>query len=371
MYDLIIKNARTLDHQPIEIGIESGEISALSAEIIAESREIFDTKGQFISAGWIDAHVHCYENMSLYYDYPDEVGVKNGVTTIVDAGSTGENNIREFYELTKKSKTNVYALLNISRDGIVHQDELADLSKVDETKNLERIKELSEFIIGIKARMSKSVIGQNGVKPLVMAKALQKKAHLPLMVHIGTAPVALEELMTYLESCDIVTHCFNGKDNGILDKSGQIKEFAKKAYEAGIHFDIGHGTDSFNFQVAKQAKAENILADSISTDIYSRNRLNGPVYNLATTMEKLMCVGYSLEQVIHRVTKAPAKALRLSRKGNLSVGFDADITIFQVTDDADKQLIDSNQETVKTSVQIKPTAAVIAGKVYEIEKEKI
>ncbi len=108
-----------------------------------------------------------------------------------------------------------------------------------------------------------------------------------------------------------------------------------------------------------------------STDIYSRNRLNGPVYNLATTMEKLMCVGYSLEQVIHRVTKAPAKALRLSRKGNLSVGFDADITIFQVTDDADKQLIDSNQETVKTSVQIKPTAAVIAGKVYEIAKEKI
>ena len=162
MYDLIIKNARTLDHQPIEIGIESGKISALSTEIIAESREIFDAKGQFISAGWIDAHVHCYENMSLYYDYPDEVGVKNGVTTIVDAGSTGENNIREFYELTKKSKTNVYALLNISRDGIVHQDELADLSKVDETKNLERIKELSEFIIGIKARMSKSVIGQNG-----------------------------------------------------------------------------------------------------------------------------------------------------------------------------------------------------------------
>ena len=215
MYDLIIKNARTLDHQPIEIGIESGKISALSTEIIAESREIFDAKGQFISAGWIDTHVHCYENMSLYYDYPDEVGVKNGVTTIVDAGSTGENNIREFYELTKKSKTNVYALLNISRDGIVHQDELADLSKVDETKNLERIKELSEFIIGIKARMSKSVIGQNGVKPLVMAKALQKKAHLPLMVHIGTAPVALEELMTYLESCDIVTHCFNGKDNGI------------------------------------------------------------------------------------------------------------------------------------------------------------
>ena len=116
-----------------------------------------------------------------------------------------------------------------------------------------------------------------------------------------------------------------------------------------------------------QAKAENILANSISTDIYSRNRLDGPVYNLATTMEKLMYVGYSLEQVIHRVTQTPAKALRLGSKGELVVGYDADITLFKVTDDRSKQLIDSNQETVKTSVQIQPTAAIIAGKVYEID----
>ena len=367
MYDLIIKNARTLDHQAIDVAIKDGKISEICAAITAESQEVFDAKGQFISAGWIDAHVHCYEKMSLYYDYPDEVGVKNGVTTIVDAGSTGENNIDEFYKIAKKSKTNVYALLNISKDGIVFQDELADLTKVNEAKNLERIQELSEFIIGIKARMSKSVIGQNGVRPLIMAKALQKKANLPLMVHIGTAPVELEELVSCLDAGDIVTHCFNGKDNGILDRAGRIKDFAKKAYEAGVHFDIGHGTESFNFRVAMQAKSENILANSISTDIYSRNRLDGPVYNLATTMEKLMYVGYSLEQVIHRVTQTPAKALRLGNKGELTVGYDADITLFKVTDDRSKQLIDSNQETVKTSVQIQPTAAIIAGKVYEID----
>ena len=95
MYDLIIKNARTLDHQAIDVAIKDGKISEICAAITAESQEVFDAKGQFISAGWIDAHVHCYEKMSLYYDYPDEVGVKNGVTTIVDAGSTGENNIDE------------------------------------------------------------------------------------------------------------------------------------------------------------------------------------------------------------------------------------------------------------------------------------
>ncbi|MGX6990522.1 amidohydrolase/deacetylase family metallohydrolase [Pseudolactococcus reticulitermitis] len=371
MYDLIIKNARTLENAPVEIAITAGKITAIAPEIRDKAKDYFDAQGDFVSAGWIDAHVHCYENMTLYYDYPDEVGVKNGVTTIVDAGSTGENNIKDFREMARKVKTNVYALMNISKDGIVSQDELADLTKVNEAKNLERIAELDDFIIGIKARMSKSVIGQNGVKPLIMAKELQKKTDLPLMVHIGSAPVELEELMLYLEAGDIVTHCFNGKDNGILDQNGQIKDFAKKAYETGVHFDIGHGTDSFNFQVAFQAKSEAILADSISTDIYARNRLNGPVYNLATTMEKLIYVGYSLKQVVDRVTKTPAEALRLKTKGQLAVGFDADLTFFQVKNGGNKVLEDSNQEMVETTVQIQPTAAVIAGTLYEIESEKI
>lgn len=366
MYDLIIKHARTLDNQPIEVAVTAGKIVKISTLINGSTHELFDAKGQLISAGWIDAHVHCYEKMSLYYDYPDEVGIKNGVTTIVDAGSTGENNIREFYDIAKLAKTNVYALLNISKDGIVFQDELADLSKVNATKNLARIQELPEFIIGIKARMSKSVIGENGVKPLILAKALQKEADLPLMVHIGTAPVALEELMAYLTPGDIVTHCFNGKDNGILDQSGHIKDFAKKAYASGVHFDIGHGTESFNFQVAKQAKSENILADSISTDLYSRNRLDGPVYNLATTMEKLMVVGYSLSQVIERVTKAPAKALKLTHKGQLAVGYDADITVFEINEQASKALVDSNQRRVETTVTIQPSAAIVGGKVYRV-----
>lgn len=366
MYDLIIKHARTVDGQSIEVAVTSGKIKKIANVIEAKAQNIVDAKGQFISAGWIDAHVHCYEKMSLYYDYPDEVGIKNGVTTIVDAGSTGENNIREFYDIAKQAKTNVYALLNISKDGIVYQDELSDLSKVNATKNLARIQELPEFIVGIKARMSKSVIGENGVKPLILAKALQKEADLPLMVHIGTAPVALEELLTYLTPGDIVTHCFNGKDNGILDQSGHIKDFAKKAYASGIHFDIGHGTESFNFQVAMQAKSENILADSISTDIYSRNRLDGPVYNLATTMEKLMYVGYSLAQVIERVTAAPAKALQLTHKGQLAVGYDADITIFEINERLSKALVDSNQRRVETAVTIQPSIAIVGGKVYRI-----
>ena len=86
----------------------------------------------YLSAGWIDDHVHCYEKMNLYYDYPDQIGVQKGVTTVIDAGTTGAENIRDFYQLTKSVKTNVYALMNISKWGIVEQDELADLTKIQE-----------------------------------------------------------------------------------------------------------------------------------------------------------------------------------------------------------------------------------------------
>jgi dihydroorotase len=255
--------------------------------------------------------------------------------------------------------------MNISKNGIIKQDELADLSNINLEKNLERIQELPEFIIGLKARMSKSVIGLNGVKPLIMAKDLQHKIQLPLMIHIGTAPVELAELFSYLEAGDIVTHCFNGKHNGILSEDGGIKPFAKTAYESGIHFDIGHGTDSFNFKVATAAKKENIIADSISTDTYFRNRINGPVYNLATTMEKLLTVGYSLEEVLLRVTETPASALGLKNKGQLKENFDADLTFFAI-EEGEKELIDSNGNKVETSKKIVPKMVFINGERFLI-----
>ena len=196
MLDLKIINGKSVTNEPLEIGIKNSKIVEVGQEVLSTAKEILDVKGQFISAGWIDSHVHCYEKMNLYYDYPDEIGVKTGVTSVIDAGSSGEHNITEFYELAKKAKTNIFALMNISKFGIVEQDELADLEKINEANNIARINELSDFIIGIKARMSKTVVGENNIIPLEMAKKLQSKfERLPLMVHIGSAPPKLDEIL--------------------------------------------------------------------------------------------------------------------------------------------------------------------------------
>lgn len=333
MFDLLIKNGKTIEGNRIEIAVKNGKIVEIGNSLVNEAREAIDlAEKSYISAGWIDAHVHCFEKMNLYFDFPDIIGVESGVKTVIDAGTTGAENIGEFYQLAKEAKTNVYALINISKWGIVEQDELADLSKIRIDLIAEALKKYDNFIVGFKARMSKTVIGNNGILPLEKAKEIQTLyPDFPLMVHIGSAPPQLEDTLSYLGNGDIVTHCFNGKENGIYDsKTNKKKDFIWDNYQRGIIFDIGHGTDSFNFNVAEAAFSEGMKANTISTDIYSRNRINGPVYDLATTLEKLRIVGYTWEEIIERVTSAPAKALKLEGKGMLARGYDADFTIFDI-----------------------------------------
>ncbi len=369
MVDLIIKNGRDVLGNPLEISIKDGKIVKLAERIEDESKDVLNlTQGDIISAGWIDAHVHCYEKMTLYYDSPDEIGVSCGVTSVIDAGSTGESNIQDFYEITRDAKTNVYALLNISTQGIVKQDELADLRKVDNVKNLERIQALADFIVGIKARMSRTVVGKNNTIPLVMAKELQKQCdHLPLMVHVGSAPPKLEDVLEILDKGDVVTHCYNGKDNGILDHDGSIKPFCWDAYRKGIYFDVGHGTDSFSQDVAKHAFDEGFICKTVSTDIYSRNRINGPVYNMATTLSKMISLGFTLSDLIDKVTLNPAKIFKLKDKGSLTVGYDADITIFKMTQEV-QDVVDSNNKHFTINDIIKPRYAIVQGNIYAIKE---
>ncbi len=148
--------------------------------------------------------------------------------------------------------------------------------------------------------MSSSVVGENGIQPLIKAKAIQKQVgDLPLMVNIGNNPPDLAEIADRLTARDIITHCFNGKPNRVLTPQGELKASVQNAIAQGI------------------------LPETISSDIYCRNRLNGPVHNLAHVMSKFFSVGMTLPQVIDCVTWKAAEGLRLTRKGRLEVVLDA------------------------------------------------
>ena len=368
MFDLLLRRARLVDDTLTDIAIQDGKIAALG-EIRAPSHKTIELDGNYyVSAGWIDSHVHCYPNSPIYHDQPDSVGIATGVTTVIDAGSTGADDVDDFYQLTRQAATDVYALLNISRVGLIAQNELANMANIDAEAVTQAVQRHPDFIVGLKARMSSSVVGENGITPLERAKAIQQQnGELPLMVHIGNNPPNLDEIAELLSSGDIITHCYNGKPNRILTPEGELRGSIVRALKRGVRLDVGHGTASFSFEVARRAIAMGILPDTISSDIYCRNRIDGPVRSLALVMSKFLAIGMSLPQVIACVTSQAADGLRLSRKGRLEVGYDADLTLFTLAS-TPTLLVDAEKESLQADKILLPLAAIRAGKGYLTEQ---
>lgn len=363
MYDMIIRAGRLGNGQLVDVAIKHGKIAALgSLPESSEAKQTLTLGGQVhVSAGWIDSHTHCYPASPLYHDEPDKVGVASGVTTVIDAGSTGADDVDDFQRIAATCKTRVHALLNISRIGLLRQNELADPADIDPALAQAAIRRHPGFIVGIKARMSGSVVGESGLQPLRMAKQIQQaNGNLPLMVHVGNTPPDLDEIVALLGEGDLLTHCFNGKPNRILTPAGELRQAVREAMRRGLLLDIGHGGASFSFEVAELAIAQGILPHTISSDIYCKNRIKGPVYSLAHVMSKFFAIGMTLEQVLACVTHQAADALRLPGKGRLEVGADADITLFEVSC-GPTLFTDTEAGARNGDRQLLPLAALVGG----------
>ncbi|MGV3002300.1 amidohydrolase/deacetylase family metallohydrolase [Vibrio sp. E150_018] len=361
MYDLLIKAAKLINDELVDIAISNGSIVEVG-EIQGSVKQCIDLKGKYyISAGWIDLHTHCYPKSPIYHDEPDLVGVAQGVTTVIDAGSVGANDVDDFYQLSAQQKTNVYSLLNISRIGLLRQNELANLADIDKALASSAIERHPNFIKGLKARMSGSVVEQSGMKPLHLAKEIQQEnKNLPLMVHIGNNPPNLDDVADLLGRNDVITHCYNGKPNRILDQSGKVKASVAAALQRGLKLDIGHGGASFSFDVAEKAIAEGIYPDTISSDIYCKNRELGPVRSLAHIMSKFLAIGLSPERIIDCVTTNAAQVMRLDNKGKLEPSKDGDLTIFDLVE-YNEELVDTESQSRQGEMKFMPLAAVISG----------
>ncbi|ETX65491.1 amidohydrolase/deacetylase family metallohydrolase [Citrobacter portucalensis] len=368
MFDLLLRRARLVDDTVSDIALKDGKIAALG-DVNGTALKTIELGGEcYVSAGWIDSHVHCYPKSPIYHDQPDSVGIATGVTTVVDAGSTGADDIDDFYTLTREAATEVYALLNISRVGLIAQNELANMANIDADAVREAVKRHPDFIVGLKARMSSSVVGENGITPLDRAKAMQaQNGDLPLMVHIGNNPPDLDEIAERLSAGDIITHCYNGKPNRILTPQGELRASVTRAISRGVRLDVGHGTASLSFAVAKRAIELGILPHTISSDIYCRNRISGPVHSLANVMSKFLAIGMSLPQVIECVTANAADGLRLKQKGRLQIGLDADLTLFTLKRQP-TVLVDAENDSLQAEQLLVPLAAIRAGKGYMTEQ---
>lgn len=361
----IIKNISTVNNERIDIFLEEGIIKTIGEHETLEGPILFDGSNSYLSTGWIDLHVHAFSDFSPYGDEIDEIGVKQGVTTIVDAGSCGADRIDELYNRALTSETNVFSFLNISKIGLERIDELSNLTWIDQQQCIAAANQYKDMVIGLKSRISSSVVKGNGTIPLEKAVAISEQLKLPIMTHIGSAPPKIQEVIPLLRKGDVITHFLNGKDNNLFDDNGEPLKILTEAINRGVNLDVGHGNASFSFEVAKQARNANIHFDSISTDIYKKNRIEGPVYSLANVLSKFLYLGYTLKEIIDAVTQKPAEIINKPKLAEFREGSIANLTIFDVVEE-EQMLIDSSKQTVKSNQIIKERGVVANGKFIKL-----
>lgn len=339
-----------------------GRIAAVGPSLAApDNVERVDGRGAWISPGWIDLHVHIWHGGTDISIRPSECGAERGVTTLVDAGSAGEANFHGFREyIIEPSRERIRAFLNLGSIGLVacnRVPELRDIKDIDLDRILDCYAENSEHIVGIKVRASHVITGSWGVIPVKLGKKIAKILRLPMMVHVGEPPALYDEVLEILGPGDVVTHCFNGKAGSSIMEDEDLFDLAERCAADGVRLDIGHGGASFSFKVAEAAIRRGLLPFSISTDLHGHS-MNFPVWDLATTMSKLLSVGMPFDKVIEAVTHAPGSVIKLRMDDRLSVGERAEFTVFDVVD-ADLEATDSNGDVSRLSRLFEPRYAVI------------
>lgn len=362
----VLREVIRVSGEKIDIVIENGIIAEITEAGKGSGQPLGNVTGAYVSSGWIDMHVHAFLEFDPYGDEIDEIGVKQGVTTIIDAGSCGADRIADLVTYSKQAKTRLYAFLNISRIGLSRIDELSQLEWIDKGRIKQVLTAYEDFIVGLKARISSSVVDGSGVEPLRIARELSSETGLPIMVHIGSGPPDIREVIPFLQRKDIITHYLHGKQNNLFDTNGHPLRVLKDAINRGVCLDVGHGTASFSFQVAEAAKRHGIGLHTISTDIYRGNRLNGPVYSMANVLSKFLSLGYTLVETIDAVTRHAADWLGKPELGRIQVGDAANLTLFTV-DDERVELVDSESERRVVHRLIKARGVVTGGEYMECE----
>jgi dihydroorotase len=347
LYDLVIRNGKLIDPaQGIDaekdVGITGGRVAAvLEPGTEAAAKHTLDVRGLYVVPGLIDLHVHVFSGVTHYGIDVDPTCLARGVTTVLDAGSSGALTFPGFRKFViDASQTRLYALLNISALGLVSGQEtvpplgeLEDLRYVDVDTAVQMIEKNRDRILGVKVRLSEFLAadGKNELPALKRAREAAEAVRLPLMVHSPVSSIPTERILDELRPGDILTHCVHGHGaGGIMDDDLNVLPAVRKKVEQGLRLDVGHGRGSFTFRVARAALEQGVVPGTISSDLHTYN-LQGPVFDLVTTMDKFLHIGMELSEVVRRVTSTPAEVLGMPQEiGTLKPGAFADIAVLEM-----------------------------------------
>ncbi|MES2872233.1 MAG: amidohydrolase/deacetylase family metallohydrolase [Bacteroidota bacterium] len=338
-YSIVIKGGHVIDpknniNEIMDIAVNGDKIVRVAKNIDSKSAaQVVNAAGLLVTPGLIDIHSHNFHGIRAGDPVPDGFTFRTGITTTVDAGSSGWKSFPRFKaETIDRSETRVLAWLNIVGEGYKGGQFEQDNGDMDSKLTGEFALKNKEYIVGIKTAH------YNRPDWIAVDRAVGagKIANIPVMVDFGgTVPAhSLEELFfKHLRPGDVFTHCFaelGASRESIVDpKTKKIKPFVVEAQKRGIVFDVGFGGISFAYSQAIPALEQGFYPNSISTDM-NKGATNGAMKNLPDVMSKFLAMGMDLPAVIKATTLNPAKEINREDLGTLSVGSIADISVFNM-----------------------------------------
>ena len=361
-YDLIIRGGRVIDpsvHLDAvrDVAISGGRIAAVETGITGEATDILDARGKLVVPGLIDVHTHAARSA----EGPGMM-LKDGVTGWIDAGSQGADHIADVVAIARSSPQPGRVLINIGKAGILPDGDTMDLVRADVAAAREAIARNRDFVVGVKARLSRDVAGQNDYEVLRRAQEVASFFNLPVMIHMGQTISPFGKLVALLKRGDIVTHMFAPPPNSIVDDNGRILPEVLAARRRGVWFDIGNGmTGHMRWDTIGAIMKAGFWPDSFSTDWNTNSRTTG-VVDLPNCMSKLFGYGMTVTEAIACATVNPSRMFPLfNDRGTLNVGAPADVAVLELREGT-FEFLDNYKGTITGRQRLFPSATVLGGK---------
>jgi dihydroorotase len=414
-FDVIVKGGRVIDPKNgidaiRDIGIRKGRVAGVAPRLDPGAAKIVDAKGLLVTPGLIDTHAHVYEHVSGDFGLnPDLVGIRTGVTTVVDQGGPSAltfDGFRKF--IVEKAKTRVLAFISAYLAGglLGHRYvELYGPSGINVKAIVKAARDNPDLVRGIKAHAEPGGYSRWGMASMKLAKEASRELKLPVYIHLGTlwpqadgatvdAAKIIDEVVPLLDPGDILAHPFTRFPSGFAAVDGTIHPLIREALAKGVRIDVGRGAH-FSFKNAEQVLAAGILPFTLGADLHGYNvRLNdggrayrgmftgegvdsivaedrtSPFerpYSLHHAMTELVALGVPLVEVVRMATENAAIMLGLEGEtGALSLGMPADLSVMRLID-GHWTLVDSERVTHKARQLIHPEFALRAGKLHRAD----
>jgi len=372
-YDLILKGGYVFDAKNgiasvLDVAVANGKIARVEKRIPAlGAKKIIDVSGLIVAPGLIDLHTHVFVGSragtfadGVFSLSPDDFTFRSGVTTVVDAGTSGWRNFPLFKEqVMDKAQTRILAFLNIAGSGMTGNPQQQDMSDMNVDSTSSMINKHPGEIVGVKIGHYEA----GDWTPFDKALEAAGNSKVPLFVECHLPKYSLQSQLARMRPGDIITHTFEqvSERTPIVDEQGKLRQWVLAAQNKGVHFDVGHGGAGFWFSQALPAYRQGLVPNSFGTDLH-RFSMNSGMKDMLNVMSKFLNIGMPLQDIIFRATWNTAQSIGRDDIGHLTPGAVADIAVLRVRQ-GEFGFLDSGGKRMKGKRKLEAELTIRAGKV--------